>query len=355
MPARPLIVLGLLTLLVGCDKPAPIAPERPRVRVQQVQTAPFAAAVALTGDIQARVQTQLSFRVGGKIVERKVDVGDRVNARQVLARLDPKDLQTSLDSARAAVVAEQARVNQTSAAFVRQEKLLPKGYTSRSEYDSAQAALRGAQSSLAAAQAQLASAREQLGYTDLVADAPGVITARQAEVGQVVQATMPVFGLARDGDRDAVFNVYEALFSQPVNDQAVVVSLLDNPAIKVTGKVREVTPAVSAQTGTLQVKVTLEKLPAGMQLGSVVSAALVAPGTRSVELPWSALTKDLHDTAVWVVEDHKTHLRKVSVLRYLTGKVIIGDGLHDGDNVVVAGGQLLHPDMQIEVASEVGR
>jgi RND family efflux transporter MFP subunit len=355
MPARPLIVLGLLTLLVGCDKPAPAAPEYPRVRVQQVQTAPFAAAVALTGDIQARVQTQLSFRVGGKIVERKVDVGDRVGARQVLARLDPKDLQTNLDSARAAVVAEQARVNQTSAAFVRQEKLLPKGYTSRSEYDSAQAALRGAQSSLTAAQAQLASAREQLGYTDLVADAPGVITARQAEVGQVVQATMPVFGLARDGDRDAVFNVYEALLGAPLNDQAVVVSLLDNPTIQVTGKVREVTPAVSAQTGTLQVKVTLEKLPPGMQLGSVVSAALAAPSASSVELPWSALTKDLHDTAVWVVEDDKTQLRKVSVLRYLTGKVIIGAGLRNGDKVVVAGGQLLHPDMQIEVASEVDR
>lgn len=358
MAARQWFVLGLLALLAGCDKPAPASLERPRVRIQQVQTGQFAAAVSLTGDVQARVQTQLSFRVGGKIVERKVDVGDRVSAQQVLARLDPTDLQTRLDSAKAAVVAEQARLNQTSAAFVRQEKLLPKGYTSRSEYDSAQAALRGAQSSLAAAQAQLASAREQLSYTALIAEVPGVITARQAEVGQVVQATMPVFGLARDGDRDAVFNVYESLFVKPVDDQPVTVSLVDNPKIQVAGKVREVTPAVSAQTGTLQIKVTLEKLPAGMQLGSVVSASLDAPASRSVELPWSALTKDLSkigapaDPAVWVVAGDHTQLRKVKVLRYLTGKVIVGDGLQQGDQVVVAGGQLLHPDMQVEVVRE---
>ncbi|WPP00115.1 efflux RND transporter periplasmic adaptor subunit [Pseudomonas sp. HR96] len=361
MAARLWMWAGLSILLAGCDKPAPSSPERPRVQVQQVQASQFAAAVNLTGDIQARVQTQLSFRVGGKIIERKVDVGDRISAQQVLARLDPKDLQTSLDSAKAAVIAEQARVTQTSAAFVRQQKLLPKGYTSQSEYDSAQAALRGAQSALAAAQAQQANAREQLSYTALVAEAPGVITARQAEVGQVVQATAPVFGLARDGDRDAVFNVYESLFVKPVEDQPVTVSLLDDPSIKVVGKVREVTPAVSAQSGTLQVKITLEKLPPGMRLGSVVSASLDAPSSSSVELPWAALTKDLSktgvpaDSAVWVLQGDRTQLRKVKVLRYLTGKVIIGDGLQAGDQVVVAGGQLLHPDMQVEVVKEAGQ
>ena len=204
------------------------------------------------------MQTDLSFRVGGKIIQRMVDVGDRVTARQVLAKLDPKDLQTNVDSAQAQVVAEQARVKQTAAAFVRQEKLLPKGYTSRSEYDSAQAALRSSQSALAAAQAQLANAREQLGYTALIAEAPGVITARQAEVGQVVQATVPIFSLASDGERDAVFNVYESLLVEPPPDAPITVSLLDNPSIKAQGKVREVTPAVAANTGTVQVKIALQ-------------------------------------------------------------------------------------------------
>lgn len=353
-PGMKLVVgLSLFALLTACDDKQPMERQRPRVFVQEVRPADFAATVTLTGDVQARVQTELSFRVGGKIIQRMVDVGDRVSARQVLARLDPKDLQTNVDSAQAQVVAEQARVKQTAAAFVRQQKLLPKGYTSQSEYDSAQAALRSSQSALAAAQAQLANAREQLSYTSLIADAPGVITARQAEVGQVMQATVPVFSLARDGERDAVFNVYESLLVEPPTDKTVVVSLLDNPQIKTPGTVREITPAVSAQTGTVQVKVTLSELPAGMELGSVVSATANVPGKSAVELPWSALTKNLSDPAVWLVDgDGKVQLHTVKVARYLTGKVIISEGLNGGEKVVTAGGQLLHPGMLVEIAAK---
>ncbi len=347
------LLSGVLGVLAGCGEEKPAAPELPRVQVQVVKNAEYAATVNLTGDVQARVQTQLSFRVGGKIVQRLVDVGDRVTARQVLARLDPKDLQTNVASAQAEVSAQQARVVQAQAAFVRQEKLLPKGYTSRSEYDAAQATLRSSQSALAAAKAQLANAQEQLSYTALVAEAPGVITSRQAEVGQVVQATVPIFGLARDGERDAVFDVYEALLSQPADAQPVPISLLDNPQVRTTGKIREITPAVSAQTGTLQLKVALAQLPEGMELGSVVSASINAPGRQSVELPWSSLTKDGQDPAVWVVEGDKVNLRKVQVGRYLTGKVVLSDGLREGEQVVTAGGQLLHPGMQVEVAKDV--
>ncbi len=349
---RFIVGLSVFGLLTACgDKPA-VEKERPRVFVQEVKLADHAPSVTLTGDVQARVQTELSFRVAGKIIQRMVDVGDRVTAKQVLARLDPKDLQTSVDSAQAQVVAEQARVKQAAAAFVRQQKLLPKAYTSQSEYDTAQAALRSSQSALAAAQAQLANAREQLSYTVLIADAPGIITARQAEVGQVVQATVPIFSLARDGERDAVFNIYESLLSEPPQDRTVEVSLLDNPKIKTTGTVREITPAVSAQTGTVQVKVTLSELPEGMRLGSVVSATANVPGKAAVELPWSALTKNLSDPAVWLVDGQgKAQLKTVTVGRYLSGKVIISDGLKDGEKVVTAGGQLLHPDVLVEIAT----
>jgi RND family efflux transporter MFP subunit len=269
----------------------------------------------------------------------------------VLAKLDPKDLQTNVDSAQAQVLAEQARVKQSAAAFVRQQKLLPKGYTSQSEYDSAQAALRSSQSALSAAQAQLANAKDQLSYTALIADAPGIITQRQAEVGQVVQATAPIFSLARDGDRDAVFNVYESLLAERPAERSIVVSLLDNPAIKTTGTVREITPAVSAQSGTVQVKVTLDSLPQGMQLGSVVSATAKGSGKSAVELPWSALTKNISEPAVWMVDDKgEAQLHNVTVGRYLTGHVIISEGLKGGEKVIVAGGQLLHPGMKVEIA-----
>ncbi|BBH43728.1 efflux RND transporter periplasmic adaptor subunit [Pseudomonas sp. KU43P] len=347
---RPLLLagMGLLYLLTGCSKEQPPEP-KPRVGVLQVQPTDFAARVTLTGDVQARVQTDLSFRVGGKIISRSVDVGDHVKANQVLARLDPKDLQNNVDSAKAEVFAAQARVTQTSAAFVRQQKLLPKGYTSQSEYDSAGASLRSNQSALKAAQAQLANANEQLSYTALVSEADGVITERQAEVGQVVQATMPIFTLARDGDRDAVFNVYESLLVAPPSEAGVIVSLLDNPKVQAQGFVREITPTVSAQSGTVQVKVALRNVPQAMQLGSPVTATANAQGRPSIELPWAALTKAVHEPAVWVVgEGDKVELRKVQVTRYLTGKVVIAQGVKDGETVVVSGGQLLHPGMEVE-------
>ena len=343
--------LSLLVLLTACGKERPTEPLSPRVYVQQVSTREFAPPIQLSGDIQARVETQLSFRVGGKILERKVDVGDHIQANQVLARLDPKDLKIQVETAQASVNAQQAQVVQTRAAFIRQQKLLPKGYTSQSEYDAANAARLSAQSALTAAQAQLANAREQLSYSQLQAEAPGVITARQAEVGQVVQATMPIFTLARDGARDAVFNVYESLFIEPPKNPTVQVTLLSNPAIKVNGQIREITPTVSAQSGTLQIKVQLDALPKGMDLGSIVSVNLTPPPSRSIELPWSALTKDISEPAVWIADEQSiVRLQRVKVGRYLTGSVIVSEGLKDGEKVVVAGGQLLHPGMKVEVA-----
>ena len=140
-------------------------------RAVVVQPQPATALVdSYPGEVRARYEPELAFRIAGKVSKRMVDVGDRVTANQVLARLDPKDLQTNVDSAQAQVVAEQARVTQMAAAFVRQEKLLPKGYTSQSEYDSAKAALLSSKSALVAAQAQLANARDQLSYAALVAD-----------------------------------------------------------------------------------------------------------------------------------------------------------------------------------------
>ena len=343
--------LSLLALLTACGKEGPKEPLSPRVYVQQVSTREFAPPIQLSGDIQARVETQLSFRVGGKIIERQVDVGDHIQANQVLARLDPKDLKIQVQTAQASVYAQQAQVVQTRAAFIRQQKLLPKGYTSQSEYDAANAAQLSAQSALTAAQAQLANAREQLSYSNLVAEAPGVITARQAEVGQVMQATMPIFTLARDGARDAVFNVYESLFIEPPKDPTVQVTLLSDPTIKVNGEIREITPTVAAQSGTLQIKVQLDTLPKGMDLGSIVTVNLSPAPRPSVELPWSALTKDVSAPAVWVVDgQNNVRIQRVTVGRYLTGSVIINDGLKDGENVVIAGGQLLHPGMQVEIA-----
>jgi RND family efflux transporter MFP subunit len=349
--ARPLAGIALASLLLaGCGAPEQPAKPLPRVRVQQAGIADYAATATLTGDVQARVQTALSFRVGGKIVERRVEVGDHVSARQVLARLDPQDQQNNLQAAQAAAESARAQLKLAEANLWRQQQLLPKGYTSRSEYDAALASQRSAKNALAAAEAQLADAREQLGYTELRAEADGIITARQAEVGQVVQPAEPIFQLARDGERDAVFNVYEALLTAPPG-QDVEVVLLDDPGIKARGRVREVTPTVAEQSGTVQVKVALLDHLDAMPLGAAVSASVATRARRAVELPWSALTKAGHDPAVWrLAGDGTVQLQPVQVGRYLTDKVVLTDGLQDGDRVVVAGGQLLHPGQRVEVA-----
>lgn len=343
-------MVSLVLLVAGCgDPPAP--PEYiPRVEIQTVRIEQHSVDATLTGDVQARVQAPLSFRVGGRIGERLVDVGDEVKAGQVLARLDRQDQLNNLQAAQASAQAERARLKQADADLWRQQQLLPKGYTSRSEYDAALAAQRGAKNSLAAAEAQLSDAREQLSYTDLKADAAGVITARQAEVGQVVQASAPVFELARDGARDAVFNVYESLLAVP-KGQAIEVALLDDASVTARGEVREVTPSVSQQTGTIQVKISLIDPPAEMRLGATVSASVHYQPRPSVALPWSALTKSGAEPAVWVLDDEgRAHLRVVDVGRYLKGQVMVTGGLNDGERVVTAGGQLLHPDQGVEIA-----
>ena len=345
------IGLLALVLLAACKDESHFNPQQPRVKVSIVKQIDDASTASITGDIQARVQADLSFRIEGKIIERLVDVGDRVHAGQLLARLDPQDQRNVVRSAEAATEAALAQHKLSAANLWRQEQLLPKGYTSRSEYDNALANERSARNSLAAARAQLADAREQSSYTELRAEVDGVITAREAEVGQVVQAATPIFSLARDGSRDAVFNVYEALPVTP--GQQLHISLLENPEVSATGLVREINPQVSAQTGTQQLKVSLQQVPEAMTLGAAVSTQVRGLGRSSVELPWSALSKLGAEPAVWRLEDQDVvQLQVVQVDRYLTDKVVIRSGLQDGDRVVVAGGQLLYPGQQVEVAQE---
>ncbi|WP_437882993.1 efflux RND transporter periplasmic adaptor subunit [Pseudomonas sp. LRF_L74] len=355
LPARPLplwLAVATIATLAGCGDDSIPVKEPPLVRVIEAHGSDYVASASITGDIQARVQSDLSFRVAGKVIERLVEVGDQVKAEQVLARLDPQDQQNNLNAAQAAADAARSQHKLAEANLWRQQQLLPKGYTSRSEYDAALANQRSAKNSLAAAEAQLADAREQLGYTDLKAEADGVIIARQAEVGQVVQATAPIFTLARAGERDAVFNVYEALLAAPPG-QNIEVVLLDDPKVRASGHVREVTPTVSAQSGTVQVKVALDEVPEAMGLGAAVSATVDAAATRSFELPWSALTKAEHEPAVWRLDAQgRTQLRPVRVGRYLTDKVIISAGVAEGDRIVVAGGQLLHPQQTVDIARE---
>ncbi|MGQ9369147.1 efflux RND transporter periplasmic adaptor subunit [Azospirillum sp. ST 5-10] len=343
----------VLAVLGACQQ-RDAGPDKPTVRVEartveRVEDTPTAR---LTGEIQAEVQSDLAFRVGGRITERTVDVGDHVGADQVLARLDPREQQANLAAAEAAVGAARARLRQASSAFERQKTLLERGFTTRREYDQAEEALRTARSALESAEAERATARDLLAQTELRAGVPGVVTARHAEVGQVVQAAEAVFTLAHDGPRDAVFNVQESIFIQAPPSRAVAVSLVADPGVTTVGTVREVSPAVDPDSGTVAVKVGIGDPPPAMVLGAAVVGEARLRTRSVVVLPWSALTSEAGRPAVWVVDPRSgTVSRKaVAVERYDSGRVIVGDGLAPGEVVVTVGGQLLHPAQVVEVA-----
>ncbi|MBX8611307.1 efflux RND transporter periplasmic adaptor subunit [Pseudomonas cichorii] len=352
---RPWLALGLHCALAlstsACSAGTPAEKAPVRVAVQQVTSSDVTTSVVLTGDIQARKVTDQAFRVSGKLVQRFVDVGDRVRANQVLARLDPREQKTDLESANAELAARESRLRLAQNNYQRQQTLLPKGYTNLSEYQQALSALESARGDLASLKARQANARDQVGYTELIAVADGVITARHAEEGQVVQAATPIFSLAHDGEREAVFAAYESLLSSDQPGGAVLIRTLGMPDIEVPGKIREITPIVSASSGTLRVRVSLPDTSATLALGTVVSAQLLTRSQRAFTLPWSALSRTQGQPAVWLLDDtSRVRLAKVQVMGYEQGQVVIASGLSDGDKVISKGAQFLYPGQKVDVA-----
>lgn len=338
----------------GAD-PAPR--ETTNIRVERLSRQDVAPRVALTGEIKARVQSDLAFRVSGKIVERLVDVGDHVRANQVLARLDPQLQQANIDTARAGVASAKAVVAQASANFDRQKFLLSHGATSRQEQDQAEEQFHGAQAALETATAQLAVAEHELSYTTLRATATGVVTSRRAEAGQVIQAGEPAFSVATAGERDAVFQIDDKTFGADFTKAVIDLALVADPGVKTQGRVREVSPAVDPATGTFAIKVALADTPPAMTLGAAVAGVLRVETRQALVLPSSALFSLDLKPAVWVVNPTTStvSLTPVVIDRYETGAVVLSAGLTGDETVVTAGGQLLRPGQKVAVENRETR
>jgi RND family efflux transporter MFP subunit len=308
-----------------------------------VQQGDRQTSVTLTGEIQARSRADLSFRVSGRVLARLVDVGDHVNAGDVLARLDPAEQQADLDAATAAEAAAQSQLQVARTNFDRQKTLLAQRFTTQVAFDQAQEAFRSTESSLETAKAQLGTAKDALGYTELRAGAAGLISARNLEVGQVVQAAQPVFTLAQDGDRDAVFDVYESLFFGDYDGDEVSLVLLSDLTVTATGHVREVSPAIDPRSSTVRVKVGIQNPPAAMTLGIAVAGTTRSKPIAQITVPWTALMSLGSKPAVWTVDPatKTASLRIVEVGAYEAEAIVIKQGLRPGDRVVVDGGKLL--------------
>jgi RND family efflux transporter MFP subunit len=347
--------MSVALVLTGCGERSAATSKPPTlVRTETVQLRDRQASVTLTGDVQARFRAELSFRVSGRVIARLVDIGAHVNAGDLLARIDPTEQQADLDAATAAVTAAESQVRMTSATFERQQALLANGFTTRASFDQAQEALRTAEGSLETANAQLGTSKDALTYTELRAGAAGVITARNLEVGQVAQSAQSAFTLAQDGERDAVFDVYESIFFQQPDSNRIALVLVSDPSVTAQGHGREVSPTIDPKTATVRVKVAIENPPAAMTLGSAVTGTAKWKPVQRIILPWSALAATGATPAVWVVDagTRTVSLKPIAVDGYETGTIVIKSGLAPGDRVVTEGGKLLSPGQAVTFDGE---
>ncbi|HLZ67747.1 MAG TPA: efflux RND transporter periplasmic adaptor subunit [Aliidongia sp.] len=349
--SRTLVATLIAATLSGCDKPAPSAPEIRPVRAVTILDGAGGETVSLTGQIRAKDQASLAFRLDGRMIERLINVGDMVQAGQVIARLDPQNQQNALRSAQANLASAEALATQARLTFSRQQALLKDGWTPRARYDDAEQALQSAQAQVDSLRAQARIAQDQLSYTVLYADGPGAVTAVGAEPGEVVHVGQMVVQVARQGIRDAVFDVSEQIMRTAPRDPTVEIALTNDPTVTATGRVREVAPQADAVTRTFRVKVEISDPPAAMRLGSTVTGGIKLATPPGMKVPAGALFEESGHPAVWVIDPQTqgVSLRAVTVRQYDPDNVVISEGLQPGEVVVTAGVQVLTPGQKVRL------
>ena len=341
----------LVALLAACGKAPP--PEEPvrAVKLVTVGETAYEAGHEYAAEVRARVESRLGFRVAGKIVRRAVEPGQRVQAGQLLAQLDARDYQLAAEAARAQVASATTQRDLAAADLKRFQSLRDQGFISGAEMERRSAQLKAAQATLDQARAQLASQGNQAGYTQLLADAGGVVTGVDAEVGQVVAAGTPVVRLAQDGPRDVVFAVPEDRVAAVRVGQPVTVRAWASDG-QWHGSVREVAAAADPVTRTYAVKVALagEAPPLGATV-TVVPQQSGAQGAAVIKLPTSALRREGAGTAVWVFDEASSSVRSqpVQVAGADGNEAVIADGLTPGMRVVASGVHVLAPGQKVSV------
>ena len=350
-------------VLAACSKSQP-APDPVRaVRTQTVSAASAGGTHEYAAEVRARIESRLGFRVGGKIVRRAVNLGDTVKPGQLLAQLDPQDLKLGQDAARAALTAAQVNFEQTEADYKRFKELRDQGFISSAELERRDTSLKAARAQLDQARAQSNVQGNQAAYASLVADVAGVVTAVEAEPGQVVAAGAPVVRVAVDGPRDVVFSVPEdrvgavkALAAKPGN-LTVRGWGTDAPPIPVT--LREIAASADPVTRTFLVKADLGTGPEARTMRLGQTATVIAASERVdgiVKLPFAALREDHGKSSVWVVDPKsmtvQSHLVQVSGVD--GNEAVVTGGLSPGMVVVTAGVHVLNPGQKVKYYAESG-
>lgn len=341
-----------VALLAACSKSAPEPEPIRAVKLLEVGTQALNAQVEYAGEVRAQTESRLGFQVAGKLVQRLVNVGDTVRKGQVLAELDSQDYVLAAQAAQAQLAAATTQRNLAQADWERFSALKDQGFISGVELDRRRANLQSAQAQLAQAQAQAAAQNNQSGYTRLLASAAGVVTAVQAEPGQVVAAGAPVVQLAHDGLRDVVVAVPEGALSQVKVGQAVQVRLWEQDRL-LSGTVREIAASADPVTRTYGAKVAVqgsEQPPLGAT--AYVRMASNGPAVSDViKLPSTAVLEQGGSSLVWEFDarDSTVHARKVEVAGVDGNDVVIASGVQPGMQLVVAGTHVLTEGQKVSI------
>ncbi|EPV2315111.1 efflux RND transporter periplasmic adaptor subunit [Klebsiella pneumoniae] len=332
------LMLPVFLLLAACgDKPEKAAAPRP-VRTVKVPAPSVTGALLQTGEIRPHDEVPLGFRLDGRLLTRSVDVGDHVATGQILGTLENNTSQNQLNSARADLESARAAEQLAELNLRRMSQLMPSGAIARVQLDTARSDWQAAAARRRSSEAALNTARENLNWTRLVAPATGVVTQVSAEPGQVLSAGQEVVTLAVSSGRDAVIDVADPqAFSRPAGSFSV--SLLADPAVSVTGTLRDISPQADAQTRTWRVRVTLGNPPPAMALGASVQVGLAGTGSAVMRLPSGALTRMQGSPAVFVVDDatRRLQLRPVTLAGFTASDILVSAGIRPGERVVTAG------------------
>ncbi|WP_246731356.1 efflux RND transporter periplasmic adaptor subunit [Methylocapsa sp. S129] len=328
-----------LVFLAGCGDKNAAAPPPVRPVLSLVVAPTLGRTVSFAGSIEPRYSAVLGFRVLGRMIARDANVGDVVSKGALLAALDPASLEFAVRSALAAVANAQAQLANASATEARQRTLLEQNNTAQAQFDTARLGRETAEAAVTQAQASLNKAQEQLGYAQLQADFDGVITAVDAEVGQVVSPGQKVMTLARPDVREAIVDVPDDLATSLADGARFEVASELDPSIKTTGRVREIAPQADAATRTRRLRIALENPPQTFRLGAIVTATLESGATPHIELPASAILDADGKTSVWIVDPvaNTVSLHALTIAARSGGSVQVAEGLAQGSRVVTAG------------------
>jgi multidrug efflux system membrane fusion protein len=348
-----LIAIGAAALLTACSKPVEKIEEIRPVRAIQLTADKIDVLAEFSGEVRPRTESRLGFQVGGKIVARKVDVGSMVRRGQVLMQLNPQDLQLAQAQSNAGLKAAESNRDLAQAEMKRYRDLHDKNFVSQAVLESKETTFKAAQATYDQALAAYRNQSNQTAYTTLVADADGVVTSVDAEVGQVVGVGSPVVRIAQIGEKEIAIGIPEDKVDSLRRIDDVRVRIWANPNDTMAGKIREISPVADPATRTYSAKVSIPDAPPEVKLGMTAYVTFAAKTPNAMmKVPLTALFQEKSETAVWIVENGAVRLVPVQVAAMAGNELLLAGGVRPGQTIVTAGVNLLKSGQKVKILGD---